>query len=83
MQHGIAKRQTAVVVIPQQFIDRIDLGHAGDEHTTAVDAELVVIGNVNVMPFSMQDRLQCSEFAVGVTLDVPVMEFEIGPAGKE
>jgi hypothetical protein len=49
LQNGRANDGAVAVVFPFQVVDRVDLRHAGDQNAAGVDAEVIEVGDVDVV----------------------------------
>ena len=66
------------VVGQQQILDRIDVGHARHQDAAGVDAEVLVVGDVDRLLQLVEDADQVIELLLGGATEVPVGKFEVG-----
>ena len=70
------------VVFPFQIIKRVNLRHAGDENAAGVNAEVIEIGDINIVAISLDTLAQPGVVVGGAAffqvVEVPVAELEVG-----
>ncbi len=65
------------VVGQQQVFGRIDVGHAGHQDTAGVDAQVLVIGDIDRLLQLVEDADQVVELFLRSAAEVPVGKLEV------
>ena len=71
-QQRVAQARAHIVVRQHQIFHRIDIGHAGHDNTAGVDAQMIVIRDIDFLPFLAEDRHQGGELFLGRAAERPV-----------
>ena len=83
IQDGFTDIVAEAVVLVLQVVDRVDLGHAGHDHSAGVDAEVRVVGDVDVVAFLLDHLDQPFVVFRRRRTEVPVAEVVVGRVAEE